>query len=254
LVNYKPSIPSPLQANPAKFPLLHSPYNLIPPGSDVRTSFQTTTSSRRGMRARVAQGELISRLFSRYVYEMPSPSHHVELALYTDMAIVGSSRKPTLFVSYLESKLNDIQRWLNEWIIVIVPKSSAIIFARAERRFIKSRPLRLFGEPIHWVDTTRYLGLTLDKRLAWSPHIDPVRKKTAQRVGMLGPLLNRKNDFSVRNGVLLYKKLIRPIIDYACPAWRSAARTHVRRRKVLQSKYLRLATGAPWYVRNRQIR
>jgi len=70
---------------------------------------------------------------------------------------------------------------------------------------------------------------------------------------MLGPLLNRKSDLSVRNGVLLYKQLIRPMMDYACPAWRSASRSHVRRLQVLQSKCLRLATGAPWYVSNRQL-
>jgi hypothetical protein len=33
---------------------------------------------------------------------MPSPSHHVELALYVDdTAIIATSRKPTLLVSYL---------------------------------------------------------------------------------------------------------------------------------------------------------
>jgi len=70
---------------------------------------------------------------------------------------------------------------------------------------------------------------------------------------MLCPLLNRKSDLSVRNGVLLYKQLIHPMMDYACPAWRSAARSYVRRLQVLQFKCLRLATGAPWYVSNRQI-
>ena len=34
---------------------------------------------------------------------------------------------------------------------------------------------------------------------------------------MLGPLLNRKSDLSVRNGVLLYKQFISPMTDYACP-------------------------------------
>jgi hypothetical protein len=53
------------------------------------------------------------------------------------------------------------------------------------------------------------------------------------------------------HGVLLCKQLMRPMMDYACPAWRSAA--HVRRVQVLQSKCLRLATGVPWYVSNRQI-
>jgi hypothetical protein len=62
---------------------------------------------------------------------MLSPSHHVELALYADdTAIIATSRKPTLNVSYLESYLNDLQRWLSEWKIAInVSKSTAIIFA-----------------------------------------------------------------------------------------------------------------------------
>jgi hypothetical protein len=69
---------------------------------------------------------------------------------------------------------------------------------------------------------------------------------------MLDPLLNRKSDSSVMNGVLLYKPLICPILDYACLPWSSAARTNVRRLHVLQSKCLHLATGEPWCV-NRQM-
>jgi len=188
----------------------------------------------------------------RRINDMPSPSHHVELALYADdTAIISTSRKPTLLVSYLESYLHELQRWFSEWTIAInVSKGTAIIFERAGRRFIQPRPVTLLGEPIEWVDTTRYLGVTLHKGLTWSPHIDQVRKKTAQRMGMLCPLLNRKSDLSVRNGVLLYKQLIHPMMDYACRAWRSAAHSHVRRLQVLKSKCLRLATGAPWYVSN----
>jgi hypothetical protein len=59
--------------------------------------FQTATSSRRGMWAGVTQGGLISPvLFSLYVNDMPSPSHHVELALCADdMAIIATSHKLT---------------------------------------------------------------------------------------------------------------------------------------------------------------
>jgi len=216
-------------------------------GRTFEASFQTAASSRRRMRAGVTKGGLISPVpFSLYVNDMPSPSHHVELALYADdTAIIATSRKPTLLVSYLESYLNYLQRWLSEWRIASnVAKSTAIIFARVGRRFIQPRPVTLFGEPIEWVDTTRYLGVTLDKRLTWSPHIDQVRKRADQRRGMLGPLPSRKSDLTVRNGVLLYKQLIRPTINYACPAWTSAACSHVRRLHVLQSKFLRRATGA----------
>ena len=78
-------------------------------------------------------------------------------------------------------------------------------------------------------------GATLDARLTCSPHIEQVRKWAAQTMGMPGTLLNRKNDLSVRNVVLLYKQVIRTMMDYACHAWRSAVRTHVRRLWLLQS-------------------
>jgi len=196
----------------------------------------------------VAQVALTSPvLFSLYVNDKPTPSHHVDLTLYTDdTAVIPTSRKPTLLVSYLQSYLNELNRWLSECRIAInVSKSTAIIFARAGRRFIQPRPVTLFGESIEWFDTTRYLGVTLDKVFTWSPHIDQVRKKTAQRMDMLGHLLISKSDLSIRNGFLLYKQLIRSMMDYACPAWRSADRYHFRRLQVLKSKCFRLATGAP---------
>jgi hypothetical protein len=84
-------------------------------------------------------------------------------------------------------------------------------------------------------------------------YIDQVRKRTAQRVVMLGTLMYRKSDFSVRNGFRLYKQLILLMTDYACLACRSAARTHVRRHLVLQCKCLCFATGVSWCVSNRQI-
>jgi len=165
------------------------------------------------------------------------------LSLYADgTAIVATSRKPTLFVRYLI----DLQRWLSEWRIDInVSNKSAIIFAIGERSFIQPRPVTLSGEPIQWSKTTHDLRLTLNKLLTLSPHIDQVRKIIAQSMGMLGTLLNRKSDLSVRNGVLLFKQIIHPMMNYACPTWRSAAPTHVCGLQLLQSKCLRLTNAAP---------
>jgi hypothetical protein len=103
-------------------------------GRTFEAPFQTTTSSRRGILAGVAQGVLISPVpVSLYVNDTPSPSHHVEFALSADdTAIIATYRKPTLLVNYLQSYRNDLQRWLNEWKIDInVSNSTAIIFARA---------------------------------------------------------------------------------------------------------------------------
>jgi hypothetical protein len=70
---------------------------------------------------------------------------------------------------------------------------------------------------------------------------------------LLGPLLNRRSDLSIRKGVLLYKPVVRNLMDYACLAWRYAARTNVRRLQVLQSKCLRFVTGTTLFLSNRKI-
>ena len=93
----------------------------------------------------------------------------------------------------------------------------------------------------------------MDRGLTWKPHIDQVRRKASQRLGILSPLLNRRSSLSIGNGVLLDKQLIRPMMDYACPVWRHVAPTHLKSLQVIQSKCLRSATCAPWYVSNLQI-
>jgi hypothetical protein len=83
---------------------------------------------------------------------MPSPSRHVELALYAnDTAVIATSLQPALLVTYLEAYLSDLERWLSEWSFVInVFKSSAMLFAKTGRRIPKPRAVQLFGEPIEW--------------------------------------------------------------------------------------------------------
>jgi hypothetical protein len=122
------------------------------------------------------------------------------------------------------------------------------------RRIQKPRPVEFLGKPIQCVETTRYLGVTLDIQLTWSAHVNKVQKKAAQRLNVLGLLHSGgRSGLPLRNGVLLYKQLIRPMMDYTCPTWRSAASTHVRKLEMLEFKCLRIATNAPWYVGNRQI-
>jgi hypothetical protein len=80
-----------------------------------------------------------------------------------------------------------------------------------------------------------------------------MEKKAAQRLGVLGPTLNKRSALSVRNGVLFYKQLIRPMIDYAYPIWRYAARSHVLKLQALKYKYLGIATSSPRYAGEKQI-
>jgi hypothetical protein len=220
-----------------------------------QTSFQSATSKWRVMRAGVALCELVSPvLFSRYVNDIHTPSRHFELVHYAcDTALTAMSRSSSLLVAYLETYLGRLELWFRDWRIATdALKSMAVLFAKTARRVRKPRPMLFLGEPTKWVERPRYLGETLDIRIAWSAHINEMRKKAPQRLGVPGPLLNTRSGLSVRNAELLYKQLISPTMDYSCPIWRSAARSHVQKLQVLHSECLRIATNAPWYFGYRQ--
>jgi hypothetical protein len=96
-------------------------------------------------------------------------------------------------------------------------KSSAMLCVKTGRSVPKSQSAQLFGETIQCVDTARYLRVTLDKRLTRSKYIDQARKKAAQRLRALGPLLSRGSSLSIWNVILLYKQLIRSKRHYEFP-------------------------------------
>ena len=181
---------------------------------------------------------------------MPSPSRHVKLALYVDdTAATVTSHQQALLIEYPETYLSDIEWWLREWRIAInVSKSSAMLFAKASRRIPTSSALR-GPNP-----RGRYHPLPWDELWYTANLVESYRsgEKVAQSLGVLRLPLNRSG-LSFRNGVLLYKQLICPMMDYACPVWRSAARPHIRKLQAPQSKRLRIAASEPWYTANNQI-
>jgi hypothetical protein len=105
---------------------------------------------------------------------MPLPSHHVTLALYVDdTTFIATSRQPALLAVYLESYLSDLEQWLREQRITIsVMKSTAMLFTKIGRCILKPRPVQLFRELIHWVNTALYLGVTIDAQLTWLTDTD----------------------------------------------------------------------------------
>ena len=93
----------------------------------------------------------------------------------------------------------------------------------------------------------------LDKTDTWASYIGQVRRRAPQRLGVIGPLLNKPSGLSIRKGLTLHTQFIHPMVDYACPVWRNAANSHTRRLQVSQSKCLRIIAGAPRYVSNLQL-
>ena len=65
-------------------------------------------------------------------------------------------------------------------------------------------------------DQHRYLGVLLDKRLSWSPHISSIASKASQTLNFLKRNLSK---CSTAIKVSAYLTMVRPIMEYASAVW-----------------------------------
>ena len=227
-----------------------------------RVKHNNIRSTDRSIAAGVPQGSTLSpMLYNIYTHDIPQPtSNRTILAQYADdTAILASSISTRGILLYLNKHLRVLEDWFSKWKININSnKSVAMHFSRRKAtRFNRqpTSPLQMFGKPIRWANTTTYLGITFDRRLTWTPHIDNTAKKAKGARARLYPLLNAQSKLSIRNRILLYKTLIRPIMTYACPSWGYALAYHRRANplQTVQNTSLRRCLNTNRYVTNERI-
>ena len=83
-------------------------------------------------------------------------------------------------------------------------------------------PLNLtaHGNSINQVKSEILLGLTIDSNLNFNNHIDILCKKVSQRIGVLK---NIKKNLPIKERILFFNSMIKPIMLYGSPVWDSCS-------------------------------
>ena len=146
------------------------------------------------MRVGVSHGGLVSPSCSVEVNDMPAPSHDVELVFtrrhghHSHVPQASVARHLHGVISHrpraMAERMEDRHECFEEY-------RSAL--HKGRQAYPQTRLVQLSREPIPWVDTARYLGVTVDTRLTWSPYIDQVRKRADQILGVLDPLHQKQS-------------------------------------------------------------
>ncbi|GFY31994.1 probable RNA-directed DNA polymerase from transposon BS [Trichonephila clavipes] len=186
----------------------------------------------------VTQGSLLGPvLFNINVNDIPSHPRTM-INLYADDTAISATYKNTKSVTIaLNKHLALLEKYFNDWKIKInVDKTVAVLFTKARKPIA---PPTLYSTPLRWSQTTKYLGITFDKTLAWKPHILYARDKFRIALKKLYPLICRNSNMYLYNKVLLYTAVLRPILSYGCPIWGYAANTNIKILETAQNSIIR---------------
>ena len=149
--------------------------------------------------------------------------------------------------NYVESyaKLNrDLDRlstWANQWLVTL--NATKTVYLKISRK-INPTPnpiLRLNGEIIKEVSSHKHLGLTFNQTLTWSDHIKLLSTKAAKCVGLLRRICQ---DVPRECLEILYKYMIRPLLEYDDVIFDGSADIHLKKLEDVQRQAALACTGA----------
>lgn len=199
------------------------------------------------MEAGVPQGSILApTLYSASTSDMPTRNDTITATFADDVAILAQAENPEEAATGLQNHLNELQGWMNKWRIKVNTEKSQHITFTLRRK--QCPPLFLNNDRIPTKSSVRYLGLLIDNRLTWQEHIKTKRLTLNNRLKTLYRLLHHKSAPSLKQKLLIYTSLLRPIWSYGAQIFGTAKNSNIRRIQAFQSKFLRLITGAPLYV------
>ena len=121
----------------------------------------------------------------------------------------------------MQKAINEAAKWAKENGLQLSPEKTVAILFNKKRAVVdtESIPLLLEGSPLQYVDTVKYLGITLDSKLTFKPHIEN-KIKTAKKY-----LFATRSSIGSTWGptpdklLWIWETVVRPAITYGSMVW-----------------------------------
>ena len=198
-------------------------------------------SSLLDVNAGVPQGSRLGPLlFIIYINDIVNDLESEILIFADDTTLLARGKDPAETAAQLNRDLVKISAWATQWKVTFnAGKTKDIIFSN--KLLNNSPPLIFNNEIINRVNTHKHLGVYLTSNLDWSVQINEVCLKANRKLSVLrnAKMLKRKTLD------VLYKIIVRSVIDYALPVYANTLKqTEIARLERVQYRAAKLVTGA----------
>ena len=167
------------------------------------------------LRSEVPQGLVLGPcLFLVYINDLVDRAASI-IQLFADDIIVYRLIASATDCKNLQEDHGKHERWESDWNMAFPPDKCDVLAIMRSR---KSTPHQhvLHGKTLQSVTSTKYLGVTLQHDTQWNLHINNVIAKASK---LLAFLRRNLKIGSIKTKELLYKALVRPLLQYVSTVW-----------------------------------
>ena len=195
----------------------------------------------------VPQGSVLGPLFFLlYVNDMAKACKDLDLVLFADDTnIFAEGPDYNQLVLKVNKGLEQLSQWFKcNRLTLNLKKTEYMYFGCPGKRNPGSGTLMIGNEQIRKVESAKFLGVTIDDGLKWSTHIEKVKTKVSQLLGVVGRTRSALGGEAV---LTLYNGLVLPHLQYCLIVWGDfeGARNLTIRAAMLryQKKFAGMASG-----------
>jgi len=156
-------------------------------------------------------GPLLFVLYTRDISTVIPPAVlHQEFA--DDNLIDFSDHDPNTVCSTLTTAVTKLASWLEDIGLLLNSAKTQVMFLKPRGGEDVQSAVKCNGTVLEVTHSAKYLGVTVDDQLSWSPHVDHVSRKCSQTIGQLW---RHGRCLSMRSRRMWYIAMIRSHILYA---------------------------------------
>ncbi|CAK9795846.1 Probable RNA-directed DNA polymerase from transposon X-element [Anthophora plagiata] len=160
-----------------------------------------------------------------------------------DLTLICNGNNLISIKDHLQTSIYLLKEWSNKsGLKFSTQKSQCILFTRKTK--YQTLPIIKMGETeLPFVNNIRLLGLILDKKMTWTPHMKYLKESCSKRLNILKVLAN--NSWGADQETLLrtYRAIIRSKLDYGSTVYSSAKQHTLKIIEPIHNSALRIATG-----------
>ena len=194
----------------------------------------------------VPQGSVLGPLlFIIYMNDLPAVLQHSHMNLFADdIALYVMHSDPNILQTYLNHDLSLVFQWVaSNGFKVNVSKSQSLLLASRHRRDkLSSLQIFLDGNLIRPNSCVKYLGVLVDSDLAWTNHIQSVRKKCLAALSVIRRISVYMSTTLLK---ILYKAFVLPYLTYCCCVWHFCPKNVSDRLQRVQNYAMRVILKKP---------